>query len=94
MRMGAVAQRSGDTPREPLLWTLSAATFLIFFQAFMVAPLLPRLSGLFGVSVETMGLVVPAYLIPYGFATLFYGPLSDRLRRGRRSRHGSRPERT
>jgi hypothetical protein len=29
--MVAVAQRSGDTPREPLLWALSAATFLIFF---------------------------------------------------------------
>lgn len=83
MRRVAVAQRSGDTQREPLLWALSAATFLIFFQAFMVAPLLPRLSDLFGVSVETMGLVVPAYLIPYGVATLIYGPLSDRLGRGR-----------
>ena len=69
--------------RESLLWILSAATFMIFFQAFMVAPLIPRLAALFAVSVETMGLVVPAYLIPYGLATLVYGPLSDRLGRGK-----------
>lgn len=69
--------------REQLLQVLAAATFLIFFQAFMVAPLLPRLADLFRVSVETMGLIVPAYLIPYGLATLVYGPLSDRFGRGR-----------
>lgn len=66
-----------------LLRVLSAATFLIFFQAFMVAPLIPRLSTLFAVPVEIIGLIEPAYLIPYGLATLVYGPLSDRL--GRRS---------
>src|SRR5581483_5739900 len=49
----------------------------------MVAPLLPRLAALFSVPVETMGLVVPAYLIPYGMAGLVYGPLSDRFGRGR-----------
>jgi predicted MFS family arabinose efflux permease len=69
--------------RERLLWVLSAATFLIFFQVFMVAPLLPRLADLFGVPVGTIGLIVPAYLIPYGAATLVYGPLSDRFGRGR-----------
>jgi predicted MFS family arabinose efflux permease len=73
----------GERRRQRLLWVLSAATFLIFFQAFMVAPLLPRLAELFGVPVGTMGLIVPAYLIPYGAATLAYGPLSDRFGRGR-----------
>ncbi len=69
--------------RERLLRVLAAATFLIFFQAFMVASLLPRLAELFGVSVAATGLIVPAYLIPYGAATLAYGPLSDRFGRGR-----------
>ncbi len=64
--------------REHLLWLLAATTFLVFFQAYMVAPLIPRLARAFGVSVQTMGLAVPAYLIAYGTATLFYGPLSDR----------------
>lgn len=66
---------------EHLLWVLSAATFLIFFQAYMVAPLIPHLSTAFGVPVQAIGVVVPAYMIPYGVATLFYGPLSDRLGR-------------
>ncbi len=69
--------------RKYLIWVLAGATFVIFFQAFMVAPLLPRLADLFGVSVETMSLIVPAYLIPYGIATLAYGPLSDRFGRDR-----------
>lgn len=81
--MAAGMSDDGERARRRLLWWLSSATFLIFFQAFMVAPLLPRLAHVFGVSVETMGLVVPAYFIPYGAATLVYGPLSDRLGRGR-----------
>ena len=71
---------AGDR-REHLLWVLSAATFLIFFQAYMVAPLIPRLSDVFAVSGHTIGLIVPAYMIPYGLSTLFYGLLSDRLGR-------------
>ena len=67
--------------RERLLWVLSAATFLIFFQAYMIAPLIPKLGSVFHVSAQTIGLVVPAYMIPYGVATLFYGLLSDRLGR-------------
>ena len=68
--------------RERLLWLLAAITFFIFFQAYMIAPLIPRLATAFNVTVQTMGLAVPAYLIAYGTATLFYGPLSGR--RGRR----------
>jgi len=70
-----------DHLRERLLWVLSAATFFIFFQAYMVAPLIPRLASVFGVSAQAVGLIVPAYMIPYGISTLFYGLLSDRLGR-------------
>lgn len=71
-----------DTPRrEQLLWVLSAATFLIFFQAYMIAPLIPKLASVFHVSVQTIGLAVPIYMIPYGVATLLYGILSDRMGR-------------
>lgn len=67
--------------REQLLWLLAATTFFVFFQGYMIAPLIPRLSAVFGVSVQMIGLAVPAYLIAYGTATLIYGPLSDRLGR-------------
>ena len=69
----------GERRRERLLKMLSAATFIIFFQAYMVAPIIPALSNVFGTPVETVGLIVPAYLIPYGIATLAYGLLADRL---------------
>jgi predicted MFS family arabinose efflux permease len=45
----------------------------------MVAPIIPVLSNTFGMSVERIGLVVPAYLIPYGVSTLAYGILADRI---------------
>lgn len=67
-----------DTHRERLLRVLSAATFVIFFQAFMVAPIIPTLATAFRVSPQDVGLIVPAYLVPYGIATLAYGLLADR----------------
>jgi MFS family permease len=67
----------------PVLWLLVAATFLVFFQAFMIAPLIPRLAGLFHSSSALVGGAVPAYLVPYGVMTLVWGPLSNRVGRSR-----------
>lgn len=64
---------------ERLLRLLALATFIIFFQAYMVAPIIPTLSLRMHAPVETVGLIVPAYLIPYGIATLAYGLLADRV---------------
>lgn len=69
--------------RERLLRILIAATFSIFFQAYMVAPLIPHLSEAFEVSGQTIGLIVPAYLIPYGIASFIYALLSDYIGRRR-----------
>lgn len=78
-----LAERAAELERERLLQILAAATFLIFFQAYMVAPLIPRFVAVFAASERAVGLIVPAYLIPYGVSTLFYGILSDRLGRRR-----------
>jgi predicted MFS family arabinose efflux permease len=79
-----MSPESIDNPnRERLLRVLVGITFLIFFQAYMVAPMIPRLSTVFGVSAQRIGLAVPAYLIPYGISTLFFGVLSDRVGRRR-----------
>jgi predicted MFS family arabinose efflux permease len=69
--------------KEKLLKILSAAAFLIFFQAYMVAPLIPRFTEIFNTSPQRIGLIIPIYMIPYGIATLFYGLLSDHLGRKR-----------
>ncbi len=78
-----MAMKGDEQRREGLIRTLSAATFLIFFQAYMVAPLFPRLSHELGASVQLIGMAVPAYMIPYGLSTLFFGLLADRLGRRR-----------
>jgi predicted MFS family arabinose efflux permease len=82
---------SSPTLRQPALlapsrWMLPivcTAAFLIFVQAFMVAPLIPRLAEVFHTNVAWIGLAIPAYLLPHGTATLVWGPLSDRF--GRRT---------
>src|SRR3546814_18096987 len=63
--------------RERLLRALALATFIIFFQAYMVAPIIPLLSTCFGTSVQSIGVIVHAYLIPFGVSTLVFGLLSD-----------------
>ena len=64
-----------------MLAVLTAAAFVIFAQAFMVAPILPALARAFATTPAVAGLAVPAYLIPYGAMTLVWGPVSDRLGR-------------
>ena len=69
--------------RETVVRVLSAAAFLIFLQAYMVGPLVPTLSRSLSVSTLLAGYLVPAYVLPYGLATLMYGPLADRFGRRR-----------
>ena len=66
-----------------MLWLLSTASFLVLFQIYLIAPLISSLGKDLNASPSLIGLAVPAYTIPYGISTLFYGPLSDRL--GRRA---------
>ncbi|MCA1994277.1 MAG: MFS transporter, partial [Coleofasciculus sp. S288] len=64
-----------------LLGLLSIAAGLIFLQGYMIAPLIPRLSEIFQVPEQEIGLIVPAYMLAYALAALFYGLLSDRFGR-------------
>lgn len=76
---------NGSPPewRHGLLKCLLAALFALFFQAYMVAPLIPFIAEQFHVSRQTVGMMVPAYLLPYGVGSITYGLLADRLgRRG------------
>lgn len=56
----------GTDDRQALLHVLAGATFLIFVQAFMIGPLIPALARIFSTTPTTVGIAVPAYLIPYG----------------------------
>lgn len=75
---------SAPAPAERrLLLFVCTAAFLVFVQTFMVAPLIPQLVAFFHSPIAWVGLAIPAYVVPQGIATLFSGPVSDRLgRRG------------
>ena len=74
---------ASDHQREQLVQVFAALSFITFFQVFMVAPMIPHLALEFGISEQFIGLIVPAYMVPYGISTLFYGVLSDYLGRRR-----------
>jgi predicted MFS family arabinose efflux permease len=73
------AFRGKPTKGEVII--VSMATFVIFFQGFMVAPLLPELAHFFGTSIRHISFIEPVYLLGYGLFTLVYAPFSDRYGR-------------
>ena len=70
-------------PRTRLLRIIVSAVFLLFVQTYMVAPLIPSLALALHVTRQQVGLLIPAYAIPYAIAGLILGGVSDHF--GRRS---------
>lgn len=62
-----------------LVFALSGAIFMINLDSRVIAPLLPTIADAFHTSVSSAGILITAYMLPYGFFQLFYGPLSDRV---------------
>lgn len=62
-----------------LIYALSGAIFMINLDSRVIAPLLPTIANAFHTSVSSAGILITAYMLPYGFFQLFYGPLSDRV---------------
>ncbi|HEX2035513.1 MAG TPA: MFS transporter [Chloroflexota bacterium] len=58
---------------------LSAAAFLVSLDRSIFAPLLPAIAADLNATIGAAGLAVTAYVIPYGFFQLFYGPVADRV---------------
>ena len=76
MTDGPGAGRPGRT-----FWLLVAGIFAVSVNSQVMNPVLPAVAEDFDASVGTAGLAVTAYLLPYGFFQLLYGPLADRLGR-------------
>lgn len=81
MKLNHFSVQVKPTRNESLLHVLAAGTFIIFFQAYMVAPLIPYLAETLATSERTIGFTISAYLIPYGIGSLIYGILSDYIGR-------------
>jgi predicted MFS family arabinose efflux permease len=71
---------AGPAPvARQVLPLLSLAGFLVSMDARVIATILPQVAGDFGASVPAAGAAMTAYLLPYGFFQLAYGPLADRV---------------
>jgi predicted MFS family arabinose efflux permease len=63
------------------LRAMAVIALLVFYNNYMVAPLIPAFSREFAVIPDALGWLVPGFSIAYGVSTLIYGVLSDRLGR-------------
>lgn len=58
---------------------LSFAGFTVLADNWVVSPILPAISAYFNEDVSRAGLLITAYMIPFGLFQLVFGPLADRF---------------
>lgn len=85
MAAGAIATPTTEdqTDAQRALWLLIGAIFVVSLDSRVITPLLPAIAEEFDSSIGRTGLIVTAYLLPYGLFQLLYGPLADRVGRVR-----------
>lgn len=53
--------------------------FIVMADNWVVSPILPAIAKNLGVRVETAGILITAYMIPFGIFQIIFGPLADRF---------------
>lgn len=66
-----------------LVWILGFAGFISAADNWIVSPTLPAIAAGFGVTISQIGIILTAYMIPYGIMQPVYGFLSDRWGKAR-----------
>jgi len=62
-----------------LVLALGCGIFMVNLDSRVIAPLLPTIATDFHTSVSSAGILITAYMLPYGLFQLVYGPLSERF---------------
>ena len=62
-----------------LILVLGLAGFIVMADNWVVAPLLPTVAREFSVDPARAGVLIAAYMLPFGLFQLVYGPLADRF---------------
>jgi predicted MFS family arabinose efflux permease len=65
--------------KKAIILILGLAGFTVMADAWVVSPLLPAISKDLGVSATSAGIIITAYMIPFGIFQLVFGPLADRF---------------
>lgn len=64
--------------KNSIVYLLGMLGFIVMADNLVVSPILPAISTDFGVAVERAGLLISAYMIPFGIFQIIVGPLADR----------------
>jgi predicted MFS family arabinose efflux permease len=65
--------------KRAIILILGLAGFTVMADNWVVSPLLPAISRDFGVAATSAGILITAYMIPFGIFQLVFGPLADRF---------------
>ncbi len=64
--------------KKVIILILGSAGFMVMANNWVVSPILPAIANDFGIPVTDAGLLITAYMIPFGLFQLVFGPLADR----------------
>lgn len=62
---------------------LGLAGFIVMADNWVVSPILPAIAKAIGVRPEAAGVLIAAYMLPFGVFQLVFGPLADRFGKSR-----------
>ncbi|NHM28757.1 MFS transporter [Desulfofundulus sp. TPOSR] len=65
-------------PKKLILWLLGVAGLIIGASNFAESLLIPDIARDFGLQAQQAGIIITAYFLGFGLATLLAGPLADR----------------
>jgi len=69
--------------RKNLILLLGLAGFIVMADNWVVSPILPAIAKSVGVPAAGAGVLIAAYMLPFGLFQLVFGPLADRFGKSR-----------
>ncbi|MGD9212148.1 MAG: MFS transporter [Desulfobacteraceae bacterium] len=64
--------------KNKLIYILGFAGFIVVADNWVVSPILPAIAGDLNQKITKVGLLITAYMLPFGLFQLVFGPLADR----------------
>ncbi len=61
-----------------IIGLLGLAGFVVMADNWVVSPILPAIANNLGIDISSAGLLISAYMVPFGLFQLVFGPLADR----------------
>jgi len=65
--------------KNRIIMLLGLAGFIVMADNWVVSPILPAIAHNLDINIARAGLLITAYMIPFGFFQIVFGPLADRF---------------